>query len=178
MEEVTTLTGEEINGPSTYLVFVNGLIVGAHANPRELVFKVSTKVIVGDCLSMTQYIIHFRCEDFDGEERSASSFPCISMIFKRQCILHRMVAEFAVPFLSLKMARGRRSNAAKHDFFASNYGSALGRLLLNDSHLAALSKHGAEDDLACSSKQSPMSSKVTLEKLIAEGVIEYVDVSE
>ena len=34
------LTGEEINAPSTYLVFLNGLIVGVHERPIELVDNV------------------------------------------------------------------------------------------------------------------------------------------
>ena len=41
MEDVAGLTGEEINSPGAYLVFLNGLIVGAHARPDELVFKVT-----------------------------------------------------------------------------------------------------------------------------------------
>lgn len=34
------ITGEEINAPSTYLVFLNGLIVGVHERPIELVDNV------------------------------------------------------------------------------------------------------------------------------------------
>lgn len=40
VEEVTTFTGDEINGPSTYLVFLNGLIVGIHVRPVVFVEKV------------------------------------------------------------------------------------------------------------------------------------------
>ena len=40
VEEVTMLTGDEINGPCTYLVFLNGLIVGVHVRPHVLVDKV------------------------------------------------------------------------------------------------------------------------------------------
>ena len=37
---MSMLTGEEINAPSTYLVFLNGLIVGVHERPIELVDNV------------------------------------------------------------------------------------------------------------------------------------------
>jgi DNA-directed RNA polymerase III subunit RPC2 len=40
VEDVTMLTGEEINAQSTYLVFLNGLIVGVHERPIDLVDKV------------------------------------------------------------------------------------------------------------------------------------------
>lgn len=42
VEEVTMLAGEELNWSSTYLIFLNGLILGAHANPVLLVDKVHT----------------------------------------------------------------------------------------------------------------------------------------
>jgi DNA-directed RNA polymerase III subunit RPC2 len=34
------LTGEEINAYSTYLVFLNGLVVGVHERPTDLVNKI------------------------------------------------------------------------------------------------------------------------------------------
>lgn len=40
VEDVCMLTGDEINAPTTFLVFVNGLIIGAHAKPIILVDKV------------------------------------------------------------------------------------------------------------------------------------------
>lgn len=40
VEDVTLFTGEEINAPSTYLVFLNGLIVGVHERPNALVDKI------------------------------------------------------------------------------------------------------------------------------------------
>ena len=40
IEDVSMLTGEEINAPSTYLVFLNGLIVGVHERPIALVDNV------------------------------------------------------------------------------------------------------------------------------------------
>ena len=33
-------TGDEVNAPDTFLVFLNGIIVGIHARPNELVAKV------------------------------------------------------------------------------------------------------------------------------------------
>jgi DNA-directed RNA polymerase III subunit RPC2 len=40
VEDVTLYSGEEINAPSTYLVFLNGLIVGVHQRPNDLVDKI------------------------------------------------------------------------------------------------------------------------------------------
>jgi len=40
VEDVTMVTGEEVNAGSTYLVFLNGLIVGVHERPNDLVEKV------------------------------------------------------------------------------------------------------------------------------------------
>ena len=37
VEDVTLLTGDELNAPNIYLIFLNGLIVGAHANPVKFV---------------------------------------------------------------------------------------------------------------------------------------------
>jgi DNA-directed RNA polymerase III subunit RPC2 len=42
VEDVTMFSGDEINAPDVYLVFLNGLIIGAHSRPNELVEKVST----------------------------------------------------------------------------------------------------------------------------------------
>ncbi|RYH19425.1 DNA-directed RNA polymerase subunit B [archaeon] len=39
-EDVTLFSGEEINAKSTYLVFLNGLIVGVHERPNELVERI------------------------------------------------------------------------------------------------------------------------------------------
>ena len=39
-EDVTMMTGEEINAFDAYLVFLNGLIVGVHTKPAQLVEKV------------------------------------------------------------------------------------------------------------------------------------------
>ena len=40
VETITMLTGDEVNAPDTYLVFLNGLIVGVHTDPNLLVTKV------------------------------------------------------------------------------------------------------------------------------------------
>ena len=37
VEDVTMLSGREINDSSTYLVLLNGLILGAHNRPNDLV---------------------------------------------------------------------------------------------------------------------------------------------
>ena len=37
VEDVNMLSGREINDPGTYLVLLNGLILGAHNRPNELV---------------------------------------------------------------------------------------------------------------------------------------------
>jgi len=47
VETITMLTGDEVNSPDTYLVFLNGLIVGVHTNPQKLVSKVRNLRRVG-----------------------------------------------------------------------------------------------------------------------------------
>lgn len=39
VESVGAMTGEEMNSPENYLVFINGLILGAHSRPQELVLS-------------------------------------------------------------------------------------------------------------------------------------------
>ena len=39
VEDVSMMTGEEVNAYDAYLVFLNGLIVGVHTKPTELVEK-------------------------------------------------------------------------------------------------------------------------------------------
>lgn len=38
-------SGDELNAPDVYLVFLNGLIIGAHSRPVELVHKVNLFLI-------------------------------------------------------------------------------------------------------------------------------------
>jgi len=40
VEDVLLLSGEEINSPYTYLVFLNGVILGVHTRPYEFVENV------------------------------------------------------------------------------------------------------------------------------------------
>lgn len=40
VEDVCMLTGAEINAPGTFLVFLNGLMIGAHARPLDLANKI------------------------------------------------------------------------------------------------------------------------------------------
>ena len=40
VEDTSLLTGDEINSPNAYLVFLNGLIVGIHSRPQVFVEKV------------------------------------------------------------------------------------------------------------------------------------------
>ena len=42
VEDVTMLSGDEINAPDTYLVFLNGMIIGVHARPKYLVAAMRT----------------------------------------------------------------------------------------------------------------------------------------
>ena len=47
VEDVTMLSGDEINAPDTYLVFLNGMIIGVHARPKYLVAATRTLRRVG-----------------------------------------------------------------------------------------------------------------------------------
>jgi len=40
VEDVLLLSGEEINSPYTYLVFLNGVILGVHTRPNDFVDNV------------------------------------------------------------------------------------------------------------------------------------------
>jgi DNA-directed RNA polymerase III subunit RPC2 len=39
VEDVSMMTGEEVNAYDAFLVFLNGLIVGVHTKPTQLVEK-------------------------------------------------------------------------------------------------------------------------------------------
>jgi hypothetical protein len=54
VEDISLVSGEEINSSTTFLVFLNGLIVGAHARPIVLVDKVYYTqymyiMVINDC---------------------------------------------------------------------------------------------------------------------------------
>jgi DNA-directed RNA polymerase III subunit RPC2 len=120
VEDVTMLTGDEINGTESYLVFLNGMIVGVHARPKYLV-KATRK-------------------------------------------LRRMgrIGEFVSVYLN---------HTQKAVYIASDGGRVCrplllldqGKLLLTKEHMTALGDDGAG---------------LTLEDLIAQGIVEYVDVNE
>ena len=40
VEDASMLSGEEINSAATYLIFLNGLIIGAHARPQDLAERI------------------------------------------------------------------------------------------------------------------------------------------
>ena len=44
VEDVSMMTGEEVNAYDAFLVFLNGLIVGVHTKPTQLVEKGRSKV--------------------------------------------------------------------------------------------------------------------------------------
>ena len=44
VEDVSMMTGEEVNAYDAFLVFLNGLIVGVHTKPTQLVEKGKSKV--------------------------------------------------------------------------------------------------------------------------------------
>uniref|UniRef100_A0A7S2DCI5 DNA-directed RNA polymerase subunit beta n=1 Tax=Octactis speculum TaxID=3111310 RepID=A0A7S2DCI5_9STRA len=60
-EDVQLLTGEEMHSDTTYLVFVNGLIVGAHSQPKRFVKYFRTlrrKGLVGEFVSVYLHSVH------------------------------------------------------------------------------------------------------------------------
>ena len=118
VEDVTLFTGEEINAHSTYLVFLNGLIVGIHERPTDLVDKI------------------------------------------RQLRRGGRIGEFVSVYLNM---------IQKAVYIASDGGRVCrpllvlefgGKLKLSTEHVANLGKD------------------ITLQELIEDGVIEYIDVNE
>ena len=61
VEDVCLLTGREINAPGTTLVFLNGLMIGVHANPQVLIRQVRMLSNVG-CKYICIYFIYLRTD--------------------------------------------------------------------------------------------------------------------
>ena len=38
VEDVTMLTGKEVNAAAAYLILLNGLILGAHLRPHQVIY--------------------------------------------------------------------------------------------------------------------------------------------
>jgi hypothetical protein len=66
VEDITMLTGDEINSPSSYLVFLNGLIVGVHIRPHAFVKQVASDSLMSPYMLLT-ILIHCRFVDYDAE---------------------------------------------------------------------------------------------------------------
>jgi DNA-directed RNA polymerase III subunit RPC2 len=119
VENVTMLTGDEINAPDSYIVFLNGLIVGISARPTELVGEIRRLRRIG------------------------------------------RVGEFVSVYLN---------EVQKAVYIASDGGRVCrpllvlgpgGKLKLTQEHIVALGSGGT-----------------TLPSMLAQGIIEYVDVNE
>ena len=118
VESVTMLTGDEVNAPDTYLIFLNGLIIGIHTRPIDLVAKVRRLRRIG------------------------------------------RVGEFVSVYL----------NAVQKAVYIASDGGRVCRPLL-------VLGPGGELKLQAEHIQN-LGAGTSLEELIAEGIIEYVDVNE
>jgi DNA-directed RNA polymerase III subunit RPC2 len=136
VEDVTMFTGEEVNAADIYLVFLNGLIVGLHARPEELVSKVRKLRRAG------------------------------------------RIGEFVSVYLN---------TVQKAVYIASDGGRVCrpllvlapgGLLKLTQEHIDGLQCTQPEFMGKRSGKHNIPSGSCNLETLIAEGIIEYIDVNE
>mmetsp|Transcript_10043 Transcript_10043/g.8999 ORF Transcript_10043/g.8999 Transcript_10043/m.8999 type:complete len:667 (+) Transcript_10043:1-2001(+) len=118
VEDTSMLTGDEINAPNTHLVFLNGLLVGAHSNPISLVARIRNLRRAG------------------------------------------RIGEFVSIYLNV---------VQKAVYLASDGGRVCRPLLVLDrgGNLRLTPEH-----------LSNLGKSVTLESLIHQGIIEYVDVNE
>ena len=119
VEDVAMFTGDEINAPMAYLVFLNGLIVGLHCRPQILVTKV------------------------------------------RELRRKGRIGEFVSVYLN---------DVQKAVFIASDGGRVCRPLLVVENGILKLKKEHI-DNLS-------VTDNTALSKLIAEGILEYVDVNE
>jgi DNA-directed RNA polymerase III subunit RPC2 len=61
VEDACILTGDEINAPSSYLVFLNGLIIGVHNNPHAFMAKIRylrRRGRIGEFVSIYLNMVH------------------------------------------------------------------------------------------------------------------------
>jgi DNA-directed RNA polymerase III subunit RPC2 len=119
VEDVTMITGDEINAPTSYLIFLNGLIVGVHPQPEVMAYKV------------------------------------------RQLRRKGRIGEFVSVYLNI---------IQKAVYIASDGGRVCRPLLVVESGKTLLVQSHI-DKLGLSPSNS-------LETLISQGIIEYVDVNE
>jgi len=118
VDNIETLSGDEINREGTFVVIVNGLIVGAHADPVWLVAKLRSI------------------------RRAGKMGEFVSIYLNRQQSTVNIASDGGRVCRPLLVVNN-------------------GRLLLTVKHMEALHK-----------------KELTLEKLLEQGVIEYVDVNE
>ena len=72
VEDACMLTGDELNAASAYLVFLNGLIIGAHSNPAQFAEQVYYIICFQDEL-------HRRIKDTSSTARWTNWRICISV---------------------------------------------------------------------------------------------------
>ena len=75
VEDVSLLTGGEINAVGTYLVFLNGLMIGVHANPQVLARQVGGMKVFMFCklFSSPTHALTYCCTMYTIVDQSASS---------------------------------------------------------------------------------------------------------
>jgi len=146
VEDISMLTGVEVNSSQNYLVFLNGLIVGLHARPVELVAKVRNLRRGGRIGEFVSVYLN-----------TVQEAVYIASDGGRVCR----------PLLVLGPCGELKLTQAMIDGLANTQPEFLG---------TRMKDYDSAKPETCSALPAPGS--VTLEGLIASGIVEYVDVNE
>jgi hypothetical protein len=171
VEDVNLVTGDELNSPYVYLIFLNGLIIGAHPRPLKLVEKVIKwslllLLVVISCtlshfiprtLSVLKYIFRTDFISLCCYVTNLQSILALHQIRKMR--RNGRIGEFVSVYLNV---------VQKAVYVASDGGRVCrpllivenGKILLTQKHIQRLGK------------------SLELEDLLADGIIEYVDVRD
>eukprot|EP01042_Synura_sphagnicola_P000358 gene358-370_t len=158
MEDVAGLTGEEINSPGAYLVFLNGLIVGAHARPDELVLKVRRlrrRGKIGEFVSV--YLNLVQKAVYIASDGGRVCRPLLVVENGKLLLTSEHIAKLAK---------------------IGDYRSSMDRDKAGVSTSGVPSKASEPSRFPIAVDPIPVEGVVTLPGLLAQGIIEYVDVNE
>ena len=161
VEDVTMLSGDEINAPDTYLVFLNGMIIGVHARPKYLVAAMRTLRRIGRIgefvsiyLNVIQKAVYFAS---DGG---------------RVCRPLLVLGPGGKPLLTKSTWKRLQHPPSKARWSSPRESDQLSEGQSNDKDTDnGVGEHKMSDG-------ANSLNGITLEDLISRGAVEYVDVNE